>query len=163
MGSLVPRPGSVTRLIADAATERQIALVRGAIGLVLLVCSAWVFSAPELVPRVLAAIAVVFAVLWIARAVRALRAPPQEGPADFLELSHEGLTVREQGRELSLPWREIARVAIDQDRVTLAVQRNTGEIVHIEPRYRGVTLEALCSAAAALHSSAVESAGSPQA
>jgi hypothetical protein len=154
MSSLVPEPGSVTRLVADTATERRIVLTRGALGVVLLACSAWVFAAKELIPGLLAGAAVVFAMLWIVRAVRVLRAPPAAGPEDFLELSHQGLAVREQGRELRLPWSEIVRVAIDEDRVNLAVLCKTGEIVHIEPRFRGVSLEALCSAAAALHSSA---------
>ena len=142
-------------------TERTIALVRGAVGLGLVVCSAWLLALPEPLPKVFAVAALVFAALWIVRAIGVLRAPPSAGPVEFLELSHEGIAVRERGQELRLGWREIVRVAIDQDRLTLALLRQTGEIVHIEPRYRGVTLEDLCTAASALHSSA-QTSGAPQ-
>ena len=154
MGSLVPSRGGVTRLTADVATERQIAIARGVIGLVLLACSAWVFALPYLVPRMLAAVAVLFAALWIKRAIALFRQPPSTAPEDFLELSHEGITVREEGHERHLAWSEIAHVGIDQDRLTLTLLRHNGEILHVEPRYRGVTLEGLCDAASALHSSA---------
>lgn len=161
MRPLVPRPGAVTRLVADTATERQIALTRGALALGLLVCSAWLFALPDWLPRLFAGAAMVFAALWLARAGRMLRAPAASGPEDCLELSHEGLLVREHGRELRLPWAAIARVAIDYDRLTLALLRHDGEVIHVEPRYRGVTLEALCEAASALHSSA-QSPGAPR-
>jgi hypothetical protein len=160
MIALVPPPGGVTRLEADMATERQIALVKGAIGLALLGCSAWLFALPDLLPRAFGVAASVFAALWIVRAAKLMRqdnAPPDK---DYLELSHSSLKVREHGRELDLPWAEIVRVAIDQDRLTVALLRSTGEIVNIEPRYTGVTLEDLCEAIRALHSSA-QSAGAP--
>jgi hypothetical protein len=157
---LVPSPGGVTRLEADMATERQVALLKGATGLGLLVCSAWLFALPETLPRVFAVIAVVFATLWIVRAAKLLRRESIPADKDYLELSHTSLKLREHGRELVLPWEEIVRVAIDQDRLTLALLRRTGEIVNIEPRYKGVTLEDLCVAVRALHSSA-QSAGAP--
>lgn len=157
---LTPPPGGVKRLVADIATEREISLWRGAVGIGLLVCSVWLFALPEWLPKLFAAAAVFFSVRWIAAAIGVLRSRVDPAQQDFLELTHAGITVREHGRELTLPWAEIVRVAIDQDRVTLALLRPTGEIVHIEPRYSGVTLEDLCSAASALHSSA-HSAGAP--
>ena len=159
---LVPPPGGVTRLEADTATERQIALAKGAMGLALLACSAWLFALPDTFPRVFGAIAVVFAALWIVRAAKLMRQDDAPAEKDYLELSHAALKVREHGRELVLPWSEIARVAIDQDRLTVALLRHTGEIVHIEPRYTGVTLEDLCDAVRALHSSAQTPGASPE-
>lgn len=160
MSSLVPSQGGVTRLTADVATERQIAVVRGVIAVLLLGCSAWVFSLPNVVPRLFGAVAMVFAALWLKRAIALFRRPESDVPEDFLELSHEGIAVREEGHERRLSWREIARVGIDHDRLTLTLLRHTGEIVHVEPRYRGVTLEGLCDAASALHSSAATAGAS---
>jgi hypothetical protein len=141
-------------LVADIATEREISLWRGAVGIGLLLCSVWLFALPEWLPKLFGVAAVVFAVRWIAAAIGVLRTKADPARQDFLELTHEAITVREHGRELTLPWAEIVRVAIDQDRLTLALLRRTGEIVHIEPRYSGVALEDLCNAASALHSSA---------
>jgi len=162
MSSLVPGPGNVTRLVADVVTERQIALARGALALALLACSAWLFTLPNRVPRVFGGIAVVFAALWLKRAIALFRKPSHAVPVDYLELSHEGLAFREEGHERRLAWAEIARVAIDQDRLTLALLCHNGEILHIEPRYRGVPLQDLCDAASALHSSAQSSGASAQ-
>jgi hypothetical protein len=162
MTVLVPPPGGVTRLEADTATERQIALVKAAMGLALLACSAWLFALPEMLPRAFGAIAVVFAALWIVRAAKLMRQHDAPAEKDYLELSHAALKVREHGREQVFPWSEIARVAIDQDRLTVALLRHTGEIVHIEPRYTGVTLEDLCDAVRALHSSAQSEGASPE-
>lgn len=146
--------------MADIATEREISLWRGAVAIGLLVCSLWLFVLPQWLPKLFAAAAVFFSVRWIAAAIGVLRTPVDPDTQDFLELTHAAITVREHGRELTLPWVEIVRVAIDQDRLTLALLRRTGEIVHIEPRYTGVMLEDLCSAASALHSQA-HSAGAP--
>jgi len=157
---LTPPTGGVKRLVADIATEREISLWRGAVGIGLLVCSVWLFALPEWLPKLFAAAAVFFSVRWIAAAIGVLRTQADPERQDFLELTHHGIKVREQGRELTLPWAEIVRVAIDQDRLTLALLRTTGEIVHIEPRYSGVTLEDLCTAASALHSSA-QTSGAP--
>jgi len=151
---LTPPVGGVKRLVADIATEREISVWRGVVGIGLLVCSVWLFALPQWLPKLFAAAAVFFAVRWIAAAIGVLRTRVDPNTQDFLELTHTALTVREHGRDLTLPWTEIVRVAIDQDRLTLALLRHTGEIVHIEPRYSGVTLEDLWSAASALHSSA---------
>jgi hypothetical protein len=158
---LVPPPGGVTRLEADMATERQIALVKGAMGLALLGCSAWLFALPETLPRAFGVIALMFAAPWIVRAAKLLRQDNAPSEKDYLELSHSSLKVREHGRELVLPWAEIVRVAIDQDRLTVALLRSTGEIVNIEPRYPGVTLEDLCEAVRARHSHA-QTPGAPR-
>lgn len=160
MTALVPPPGGVTRLAADQATERQIVLLRGALGVGLLVCSAWLFALPDMLPRAFAAAGVVFALLWLVRAAKLVQTGPTTADKDYLELGHDGLKLHEAGRDQLFPWTEIVRVAIDYDRLTLALLRHSGEIVHLEPRYRGVTLEDLCEAVRALHSSA-QSEGAP--
>jgi hypothetical protein len=162
MKVLVPPPGGVTRLEADMATERRIALVKAAIGLALLGCSAWLFALPDMLPRAFGVIALVYASLWIVRAAKLMRQDNAPQEKDYLELGHAALKVREHGRELVLPWAEIVRVAIDHDRLTVALLRSTGEIVNIEPRYMGVTLEDLCEAVRALHSSAQSEGASPE-
>lgn len=158
---LTPPPGGTKRLDADMAMDRRIALIKGGVALALLVCSAWLFALPSWLPRLFAVIAVVFAGLWLVRAAKAARQPKDPEDKDYLELSHRALTLHEHGRDLVLPWTEIVRVAIDQDRLTLALLRHSGEVVHIEPRYTGVTLEDLCSAASALHSSAQTKGATP--
>lgn len=143
------------RLSADVRSERQIALLRGALGALVLIASAWLFGLPDWgMPQALAAAGVLFAILWIARAVRAARDPEAKRSPDGLTLDAEGLRLYEAGLLRAIAWRDVARIAIDEDRLTLALALHTGEIVHIEPRYRDVTLTALLEAACTLHARA---------
>jgi hypothetical protein len=158
---LTPPPGGTKRLDADMAMDRQIALVRAFIGVGLLACAAWLFNLPNTLPRLFALAAVAFAALWIVRAAKLVVRTNDPEEKDYLELDHRALKLHERGRDLLLPWAEIANVAIDEDRLTLALLRHTGEIVHIEPRYTGVTLEDLCDAVRALHSEAQSEGASP--
>jgi hypothetical protein len=105
----------------------------------------------------LAGAGALFAVAWIARALRATRAAAAATEPDRLELDATELRLYEAGQLRVLAWREITRIAIDEDRLTLALAlRESGEIVHIEPRYRDVSLDALLETARRLHAAARE-------
>lgn len=146
------------RLLADANTERRIAFVRGGVGVAVLLGASWLFALPDWgMPQLLAGAGALFALAWIARALRVARAAPVATEPDRLELDAEGLRLYEAGQLRALAWRDIVRIAIDEDRLTLALAlRETGEIVHIEPRYRDVSLQALLETARRLHGGATE-------
>lgn len=133
------------RLEVDARSERQIALMRGGLGVLLLVCAAWLFNLPERMPQLVGLFGLVFAVLWLMRGVRALRASARANPAqaDFLELDRNGLLLRENGRERRFAWQDVTGVGVDHDRLTIVLTLRSGAEHHIEPRYRGVPLDAL--------------------
>jgi hypothetical protein len=147
------------RLVADARTERQIALLRAALGVGVLLGAAWLFALPDWgMPQLLAGAGALFAMAWIARALRIARTPAVDRAPDSLELDAEGLRLYEAGQLRAVAWRDIARIAIDEDRLTLALAlHESGEIVHIEPRYRGVSLPMLLETARKLHRAATQS------
>jgi hypothetical protein len=147
------------KLVADARTDRQIAFLRAGLGVAVLLGAVWLFALPDWgMPQLLAGAGGLFALAWIARAVRIMREPARERIPDSLELDAHGLRLYEAGRARAFSWREISRIAIDEDRLTLALAlHGTAEIVHIEPRYRDVTLEALLETARTLHNAATSS------
>jgi hypothetical protein len=86
-----PLDGWPLRLEVDARSERQIVLVRAALGILILACAAWLMRLPERMPQLVGLFGLVFAILWLVRGTRALRAGARPSP-DFLELGDENCT-----------------------------------------------------------------------
>ncbi len=145
------------RLELDTQSERGAALLRTAAALLVAVSATWLLALPYAVPRAVAVVGLVFAILWIARS---LRTTARAGdPAEhYLELTDSALCLREGPVSERVPWLDIAGLALDEDRLLLRVVRRQGPPLEIEPRYRGLGLHALYEAVAA----AWERARAPQ-
>jgi hypothetical protein len=137
---LEQRGGERVRFELDARAQREVAGLRFALGLVLLVAGVWLFALPYLLPRLFAAAGFVFAGLWLLRGLRAQHVAVDQY---VLELGPDALSLREAGVERSVAWRDVESIAIDEDRLVLIVTRNDAPPLEIEPHYRGVGLHEL--------------------
>ena len=136
------------RLELDTASERAGALLRIGAALLVAVAATWLLALPFGVPRAFAVAGLVFAILWIARGLRATA--QTRNPAEhYLELTEAALCLRAGPVSERVPWLDIAGLSLDEDRLLLRVLRRQGPPLEIEPRYRGLGLHALYEAIAA--------------
>lgn len=101
----------------------------------------WVV-ATHLLPRVMAAAAMIFGLLWLHRFVRARRADRRDDP-DVLELTPENVALRSAGTRTVVSWHEVCRIEQDQDALMVCVVRKDGTEWRLDPEYGGLGLDAL--------------------
>lgn len=95
---------------------------------------------------------------WAAAGLRGLRRAKRPGDW-FLEARPGGLTLAERGNRLEIPWSDIERIEVDEDRLVVSVHRHTGDPVALTPRYRGVGLHELGEALRVRHRDAQKLGG----
>jgi hypothetical protein len=129
----------------DAAGERAIAALRiaGAIGV--LAGAGWLVAVHPS-PR-----AVAFAVLgaivglaWIGAFVRGRRRARERVA---LHLRPDALVIEVSGEECaSIPWSQVRRIRVDEERLVVRVEREGNEPLVVEPLWRGVGVHDLARA-----------------
>ena len=139
------------RFELDTGAERAVARLRLAGAAVVAVCVVLMALAePSALGWVFAILLAALALGWTAAGWRGLRrAKSPEGW--FLEAGPERLTLAERGQRLDIPWSQIVRIEVDEDRLVVAVHRHTGDPVTLTPRYRGVGLHELGEALRVRH------------
>lgn len=134
------------RFTMDVAAERAIAGLRLVGAATIVGASGWIaVTRPGLVVAGVAAFGLLIAVFWVVswkRADKRLR----DSQRWFLELGDDELVLSEGERVVRAPWPSVRSVEVDEERLVIVVTRAGGEPVVIEPRYRGVSIEALASA-----------------
>jgi hypothetical protein len=133
------------RFERDARGERAARRLRVGAALLVTFAGLWLLALPFAVPRAFGVAGLVFAALWIARALRERRASQQPGE-HCLELTADCLRLRDAERVQEVPWSEVESIWIDEDRLLVRVQRRSGAVLDLEPCYRGVGLQNLALA-----------------
>lgn len=133
----------LSRYVVSRADQRSLALVRGGAALLCAVCAVWLLLSRVSLPVFLVALlGLAISLLWLAQARRAARtgAAPQ---AHYLSIHRDGLVVAEHDRLTCLPFADVADIAVDEERLDIALRMRDGSCVRIEPRYPGVEIHEL--------------------
>jgi hypothetical protein len=133
----------LSRLEVSRADQRSLALVRGGAALLCALCASALLLARVSVPVFLTGLlGLVMSLAWLAqarRAARTARAPE----AHHLSIHRAGLVVAEQGQLTRLRFADVADIAVDEERLDIAVRMRDGRCIRIEPRYPGVEIHEL--------------------
>jgi len=136
------QPTGTQRFALDVRGERQSMMLRKSAAYLVLCAGAWQMALPYAAPRAFAVAGFVFAALWLIGSVRTQRLL-QSAHQYFLELDAAGISLREGGETLRVPWQEVESVAIDHDRLHIVLMRSNAPDLVIEPRYQGLNLQEL--------------------
>lgn len=131
------------RFEVSRADQRSLAFVRGGAALVCVLCASWLLLSRVSVPVFLIGLlGLLVSLAWLAQARRAARtaATPE---AHHLSIHRDGLLVAEQDRLTRLRFADVADIAVDEERLDIAVKLRDGRCVRIEPRYPGVEIHEL--------------------
>lgn len=128
------------RLRKDVGGERSVGRLRLIAAVISTVAVLWLLVLTDFGwPAIALALVVVLAARFWARSwVRTERAAANAAPVDLV-LDETGMQLGER----ALPWRGIARVELDHDRLLVRVVPVDGEPLELEPPYEGLGLEAL--------------------
>lgn len=77
-----------------------------------------------------------FAVVWLVRGLREQRSALQAG--HHVSLDDTGITLGQGERQTRLGWDNVASITVDEDRLMVNVQPNTGAALMLEPHYGGL-------------------------
>lgn len=130
----------LARFEVSAREQRVFAWVRG-ISALLALAGACALLLGELPLPVfaIALLALLIAAAWLGQAVRARRAS-SHSQQDALIVHADGLSLDELTRRAWVPWRNVERVEVDEERLEVVVIRRGAPALRIEPRYPGVDL-----------------------
>jgi hypothetical protein len=131
------------RFTASATAELSLARLRLVAAAVALMASVVVLASSVPLPVFLVAlVGVLVSLAWI-RQGYAARKRAQVPDAYFLELYATGLALGEGGRVQWLPWSEVCDIAVDEERLDIAVCVRGREALRVEPRYPGIAIHDL--------------------
>lgn len=141
--SVVPleqRGALLARFATDARDQRALALVRAVSALLAsLGAVAMLLAKLPFVAFLLALLALGISLVWLRVARRAAARARRREP-EVLAVHALGFALDEGEHTQWVPWSNVERVAVDEDRLDIVVQRRAGERLRIEPRYPGVDL-----------------------
>jgi hypothetical protein len=131
------------RFEVTRADQRSLAFVRGAAALLCAVCAVGVLLARVSVPIFMTALlGLVMSFAWLAQARRAARtaATPE---AHYLSVHRDGLVLADAGKLTHVAFAEVDDIALDEERLDIALTLRDRRCVRIEPRYPGVEIHEL--------------------
>ena len=132
----------------DVAVVRSEALLRRTGAVVVSAGAAWVLLAsPGLRLGALAVAALGIAGMWLRRA------RPQHAAGVALRLEPGGLALGPPDAEPT-PWAEILAIDVDEDRLTVRIDRRGAPPLHLEPSWGGLSVYALADAVRAARQAA---------
>jgi hypothetical protein len=130
----------LVRYEVSADSQRALATLRAVCALLALAGSAAMLLGKLSVTLFLTALlAVLLSVAWLAQA-RRLRRAARETKRPALVAHRDGLLLEESTRNEWLPWSDLARIEVDEERLDIVVTKRDTTVVRIEPRYQGVDL-----------------------
>jgi hypothetical protein len=137
------------RFELDTSAVRAVGRLRLAAAIVVLIGSIWIVAmGPGLLGWTMVAVAWLSATFWIVAFRRSRR--EAAGPArHYLDLGDDGLRLAEGGEPRFVPWSEVTRVDVDEERLMVVVERQGAEPLRIEPVYRGAGVHDLAEALSA--------------
>lgn len=139
------------RFELDVHAERSTGLLRLGGAALVGACAVWIaLSDPSALGWVAALVAALASVGWVVSWRRGRKRARRAGEW-YLELGPEALVLAEGGDRLQVPWSEVERVLVDEDRLVVRLERAGQAPLDIQPRYRGVGLEELGAAIHAAH------------
>lgn len=131
------------RFEESASDLRVLARVRTSAALLaLLGASAMLLGKLPLPLFLVAVLAILLSLAWLAQARRVRKRAGDVRPA-ALVVHEQGMLLEEAERETFVPWREIARIEVDEERLDVVLTRNDGSLLRVEPRYAGVDIHEL--------------------
>jgi hypothetical protein len=130
----------LARYEVSSSDQRALAYLRGICAVLALLGAGVMLLGKLPLPLFLVALlAVLISVAWLAQARRLVRAARvAERPA--LVAHARGLLLDEAGRNEWLAWADVVQIEVDEERLELVLTRRVGEPLRIEPRYQGVDL-----------------------
>jgi len=132
----------------DRRAESAVGALRFvAAGVVALSTFCLAVQGPGLVMWVIIVLAWLATAFWLVAGSRARRRVREPGRW-FLALRQDALELAEGERTTRVAWGEIKNVEVDEDRLVIVVERQSGPPVVIEPRYESVTIHELRNAIA---------------
>jgi len=144
MGRVVaPHSGQGQRLVLDVREVRDRTRLRLLATLPAFAGGAWLlWTGDTLLLRILALAGLVFAVLWL---VSARRAVTQLARSDehYLDIGAAGLTIQNGPDARSISWSEIDAVEIDEDRLVVQLRLRGSGSLAVEPHYGSLDLREL--------------------
>lgn len=130
----------------DSRGERQVALLRLTGAAVCL--GAAIFIAllrPPLVGWVVAIVGLLVALGWTIAGRRGLsRAKASE--KYFVALRADALEIQDGPKSIRIAWTDVLSAAVDEERLVVVVRRREEEPLHVEPRFKGVSVYDLAKA-----------------
>jgi hypothetical protein len=136
-------PNVTQRFELDVRAEAQALGMRASAALVAGVAALWLLSVTtSLLLRILAAVGLVFAALWLAATMK--RAPSSARDPDFVEIGPELLSVRQHGRTHAHPLASVRRVSFDHDRLVITVElEGAASPLTLDATYHAIGLQDL--------------------
>jgi hypothetical protein len=147
MSSSVVKPAEMplqpVRLALDVGLEQSNAQLRLAAAAVAAVAGIWLAWVEHGVwMRLTALVSVVFAVLWVRRFLKAARVA-QHADSHFLEIATQHVTLARGAQPRVIPFAQVERIELDEDRLVAVLHLHSGEELAIEPVYGGLGLRDL--------------------
>ena len=134
------------RFTLDVAAERSTSQLRLVGAVAILGATGWiVVTHPGPIVWLVVVFAWLVALFWVVSWRRAQKRAAA-APLWYLELGTDELVLAEGERVVRLPWRDVRSVEVDDERLVVVVTQAAEPPLVIEPRYPGVSIEALAAA-----------------
>jgi hypothetical protein len=131
------------RFDVSARDQRSVARVRSAAAVACALCAVWLLLSRVPIPIFLAGLlGLVMSFAWLAQARRAARTGASAG-AHHLSIHRDGLAVAEQNKLTRVRFADVSDIAVDEERLDVAVTLKDRRCIRIEPRYPGVEIHDL--------------------
>lgn len=147
------------RFCTDPSDQRALARVRaGSALLASLAALAMLLGELPIPAFLIAVLALMISVVWLRQAGRAARLAKRAQP-EALTVYAGGFTLELGERTHWVPWSNVERVFVDEERVDIVVQQRGTGALRLEPRYPGVDIHELVRTLVEAHESARGHAG----
>lgn len=130
----------LARFEVSAGDQRALAYLRGICALLALGGAfAMLLGRLSVTLFMVALLAVLLALVWLAQARRLARAA-RSAIRPALTAHAHGMLVEEPSRNEWLAWADVVQIEVDEERLDIVVTRRDKTTLRIEPRYQGVDL-----------------------
>ncbi|MDB4991268.1 MAG: hypothetical protein JWN04_6446 [Myxococcaceae bacterium] len=134
------RGAEVARFEVSSSDQRALAYLRGICAVLALVGAlSMLLGKLPVALFMVALLALLLSVAWLAQARRLVRAARDEKRPALVAHTH-GLLIEDAARNDWLPWTDVARIEVDEERLDIVVTKRDAQTLRIEPRYEGVDL-----------------------
>lgn len=147
------------RFCTDPRDQRALARVRAASALLATLAALAMLLGELPIPAfMIAVLALMISIVWLRQAGRASRLAKRAQP-EALAVYARGFTLDLGERTHWVPWRNVERVFVDEERLDIVVQQRGASALRLEPRYPGVDIDQLVRTLVEAHESARGHAG----
>lgn len=147
------------RFCTDPRDQRALARVRtGSALLASLAALAMLLGELPIPAFLIAVLALMISIVWLRQAGRAARLAKRAQP-EALTVYARGFTLDQGERTHWVPWRNVERVFVDEERLDIVVEQRGTRPLRLEPRYPGVDIHELVRTLVEAHESARGHAG----